>query len=66
MPITDHNRLRERSEQLNMFLRPPNRPTWGELPHQCRQEAQRLIARMFVDQITAGADAPADQEADHE
>lgn len=65
MPITRQSR-RNRSVQPSLFLRPPNRPIWNQFPEQNRQEAQRLIAQMFIAQITRGQDLPADEEAGHE
>ena len=65
MSITDQRRGK-RSEQPSLFLSPTNRPMWTQLPQPCRQEARKLIAQMFIAQVTRGKRVHGDEEADHE
>jgi hypothetical protein len=65
MPTTRQSR-RNRSEQLDLLNPPPAHPTWGRLPEKCRQEARRLLAQMFIEQIVTGARLRGGKGAGHE
>jgi len=65
MPSTQQGR-RNRWAQADLFFRETSHSTWDQIPEQSRQEAQRLLARMFM-ALTGGSDpVPQDEEDDHE
>jgi len=71
MPDTRQSRWSERELPELFPLRPPDRPTWDQLPEACRQEARKLMAQLFIEQMLVaraepGACRPPEEEADHE
>jgi len=56
---------KKRSDQPHLFLRPPERPAWDQLPPASRDEVRKLLVQLFVAQ-GVGHVAAAEAEADHE
>lgn len=64
MPIKQQRR-RIRRPEANLFHQETEQSIWDRIPERNRQEARRLMARMFVALIARDC-IPADEEDDHE
>ena len=42
-----YSRARLANDQLDLFYPPPTQPDWHTLPEPARQQAVKLLARMF-------------------
>lgn len=62
-----HSRARRANDQFDLFHPPLTRPDWHTLPEPARQQAIKLLARMFREHQQRLASAAAQgQEADDE
>ena len=43
------SRARRANDQFDLFHPPPTQPDWHRLPEPARQQAVRLLARMFCE-----------------
>jgi len=50
-------------EQLNLFVPPPQRPTWERLPAQVQRKVTELLAEMFGGRKNQNAKPPSAKEA---
>jgi hypothetical protein len=56
---------RKRTDQPHLFLRPPDRIAWEQLPPASRDEVRKLFVQIFV--ARGASQGPAGkEEADHE
>lgn len=65
MPITQQSR-RSRWPEANLFLQEAEQSTWERIPERNRQEARRLMARMFIALVVESDCVAAEEEDDHE
>jgi hypothetical protein len=50
-------------EQLDLFVPPPRRPTWGLLPERVQVKVTELIAALLGEEQKQNANHPREQEA---
>jgi hypothetical protein len=65
MSITQRNR-RNRWPEANLFLQETEHSRWDQIPERDRQEAIRLMARMFIALVARSERVAAEEEDDHE